>query len=347
MPFRPASTSHSRRVRVSCRAERQQEARSHDTDQSRRSLLLAGPVLLAGLGVSPFLAETAQAEIETNKSVISVRGLSAFQRSAQRNYLAQRSEKEIKKVVTAGDAPIALRVVLHDAATYDVATGKGGLNGSIVNSEELSRPENKDLKSFVDKLAGVKQTIDDRGKVAGQGPISWADLIVLAAKVAHVLSWTEQKVKRATVASGGSTIADAFGAAFPVPLGRMDADSADDAVKIPTQSASPAEVKEFFNKLGNESKGGFGSGKPPFWERPTFLLWSGAQPDPAAAEASLAADDDFKFWKNKYDRSRRTVTRTEYEVDFITFFTKLANLGAKFDSNKYLYPITLELPKIK
>lgn len=58
-----------------------------------------------------------------------------------------------------------------------------------------------------------------------------------------MLSWTEQKVKRATVASGGSTIADAFGAAFPVPLGRMDADSADDAVKIPTQSASPAEVK--------------------------------------------------------------------------------------------------------
>lgn len=45
----------------------------------------------------------------------------------------QRSEKELRKVVTAEDAPIALRVVLHDAATYDVATGKGGLNGSIVN----------------------------------------------------------------------------------------------------------------------------------------------------------------------------------------------------------------------
>lgn len=35
-------------------------------------------------------------------------------------------------MVTAADAPIALRVVLHDAATYDVATGKGGLNGSII-----------------------------------------------------------------------------------------------------------------------------------------------------------------------------------------------------------------------
>ena len=41
------------------------------------------------------------------------------------------------------------------------------------------------------------------------------------------------------------------------------------------------------------------------------------------------------------------VCAAEYEVDFITYFTKIANLGAKFDSNKYLYPITLELPKIK
>lgn len=38
----------------------------------------------------------------------------------------------------------------------------------VVSSEELKRPENKDLKSFIDKLAGVKQTIDDRGKVAGK-----------------------------------------------------------------------------------------------------------------------------------------------------------------------------------
>ena len=38
----------------------------------------------------------------------------------------------------------------------------------MVCSEELGRPENKDLKSFVDKLAGAKQVIDDKGKTAGQ-----------------------------------------------------------------------------------------------------------------------------------------------------------------------------------
>ena len=120
--------------------------------------------------------------------------------------LQQRSERELKKVVTPEDAPTALRLVIHDAATYDVASGQGGLNGSIVNrcplcdinlaltleaaffqlvmcateyisnictaslvcSEELGREENKDLKSFVDKLAGVKKTIDDKGKTSGE-----------------------------------------------------------------------------------------------------------------------------------------------------------------------------------
>ncbi len=82
---------------------------------------------------------------------------------------------------------------------------------------------------------------------AGQEAISWADLIVLAAKVAHVQSWTAQKVKRASIAQDGSTIAEAFGAAFPVPLGRVDATSPDAPVQVPTQTASPAEVKVSLN----------------------------------------------------------------------------------------------------
>ena len=48
------------------------------------SNLRAGGTMLA----SPLLSGQADAEIETNKSVISVRGLSAFQRAAQRNFIA-------------------------------------------------------------------------------------------------------------------------------------------------------------------------------------------------------------------------------------------------------------------
>ena len=43
-----------------------------------------------------------------------------------------RAEQELKKVLTADDAPAALRLVLHDAATYNTDSGTGGLNGSIV-----------------------------------------------------------------------------------------------------------------------------------------------------------------------------------------------------------------------
>lgn len=43
-----------------------------------------------------------------------------------------RAEGELKKVLDAEDAPAALRLVIHDAATYDIRSGTGGLNGSIV-----------------------------------------------------------------------------------------------------------------------------------------------------------------------------------------------------------------------
>ena len=46
--------------------------------------------------------------------------------------LQKRAETELRKVLSKEDTPAALRLVLHDAATYDIATGKGGPNGSIV-----------------------------------------------------------------------------------------------------------------------------------------------------------------------------------------------------------------------
>ena len=42
--------------------------------------------------------------------------------------------------------------------------------------------------------------------------------------------------------------------------------------------------------------GGFGAGKAPFWERPAFVVWTGAADDPDAEAARLAEDDAFKGW---------------------------------------------------
>jgi hypothetical protein len=66
-------------------------------------------------------------------------------------------------------------------------------------------------------------------------------------------------------------------------------------------------------RLGTRSDAGTGlfAAKPLFWERPTFVIWTAAQPDPAKAEAEFAAADPaFADFKDKYDKSRRTVTRT-------------------------------------
>jgi hypothetical protein len=56
-----------------------------------------------------------------------------------------------------------------------------------------------------------------------------------------------------------------------------------------------------------------------------------------AAENKLAENADYAPWKAKYDQDRKTITRTNYEVDFINTFTKLTNLGAKFDEFAYLH----------
>lgn len=72
-------------------------------------------------------------------------------------------------------------------------------------------------------------------------------------------------------------------------------------------------MQEFLAKLGTASGGGGGlfAPKPLFWERPAFVLWTAAQPDPVKAEEEFAAaDPEWANLKVKYDRSRATVTRT-------------------------------------
>lgn len=250
----------------------------------------------------------------------------------------------MSKVLTSADAPAALRLLLHDAATYDAAARTGGVNGSIVLSEELSRPENKDLKGLVDKLAGVRKALE-ASKPAGQKNISWADTIVLAAKVTQDMAWREEKLKKNP--KNGEYLVENFSTPITIRLGRRDASEPDAAGRFPAPGSSPSEVRAFMSLLGEKDpsalEGPFGR-KAAFWDRPTFVLWTAAQPDPAAAEAAFAADPGFAQWKDKYDKSRKTNFRTDYEVDFVAFFNKLADLGAKFDKEAYLYDLVMKVP---
>ena len=63
-------------------------------------------------------------------------------------------------------------------------------------SEELGRPENRDLKPLVERLRTAKDAIDAR-RQPGQNPLTWADTIVLAAKVSQELAWREDKISKA------------------------------------------------------------------------------------------------------------------------------------------------------
>ena len=73
--------------------------------------------------------------------------------------------------------------------------------------------------------------------------MTWADLIVIGAKVATVLEWNEIKEKRNPSAEGGVSIAKLFGAEWQLQLGREDATQPDPEVKIPTTDSSVDQIR--------------------------------------------------------------------------------------------------------
>lgn len=73
--------------------------------------------------------------------------------------------------------------------------------------------------------------------------ITWADLIVLGAKVGAEASWRGAKLARLGAGADIDVISSAFGADFPVVLGREDSTTADPAGRVPPRSATPLQVK--------------------------------------------------------------------------------------------------------
>jgi L-ascorbate peroxidase len=337
-PFHAAfnvSRSDRRRVKVSCVAS---------PDQPDRRGLLAG--LATSLAVLPLITPTA-ANAYSNK-VISGKNLSSFQRKDLLQDFQQRAEAEIKKVVTGADAPAAMRLLFNDASTYDAVARTGGVNGSIVLSEELKRPENKDLKDLVDRLAAARTAIAAGGPPA-QKTISWADTIVLACKVTQQMIWYDARFVSNPI--NGALLAERYSNPIIVTLGRVDTDVPDAAGKVLPVGASAQEVLALSKTLGvkdpKDLEGPFAR-KAPFWERVMYVLWCSTQPDAAAAEEALAtgAPEAFAEFKVKYDRSKASNFRTDYEVDFNEYLNKLATLGAKFDTEAYLYDVTFQVPDV-
>mmetsp|Transcript_40122 Transcript_40122/g.72016 ORF Transcript_40122/g.72016 Transcript_40122/m.72016 type:complete len:367 (-) Transcript_40122:181-1281(-) len=317
---------------------REQQSAPH-----RRDLLLGGA---AAAGLPLLWTENANAEAAVK--VMGVEQLGAIQKNEMKSQMYKRCLDVLKETLVPEDAPACMRLVLLDAGSYDVKAKTGGMNGSVIIGDELSGEDKKALGDIIQKLKAAKKEIDDRTVAfgAGQGPIGWADLLALAAKVAVQKEWVRTKVDRAADPAAGLQIANQFGAPFEVKLGRVDAAGADNAPPVPGMDASVEEIKGWLNKLGNRnpdaSPGPF-TPKAPFWERPGYLIWTAAQLDPKAAESKLAsADPVFAEFKAKYDKSKQTVTRTDFEVDFIDYFNRLTSY-ATFDELAYCYPLEIKL----
>lgn len=123
---------------------------------------------------------------------------------------------------------------------------------------------------------------------------------------------------------------------FDKQFGRADTQEPDPEGRVPLWvNASVKEMKDKFIAIG-------------FGPRQLAVMSAFLGPDQAAIEALLATDPDVSQWVQKYQRSRETVSETDYEVDLITTLTKLSSLGQQINYEAYTYPVQrVDLSKLK
>lgn len=235
--------------------------------------------------------------------------------------------------------PSLLTLALNDAITYDKATKSGGPNGSIRLSQEISRPENTGLSTALDLLVKAKAEIDSYSK---GGPISYSDFIQFAAQAAIKNTFLASAIRKCGGnEEKGRLLYTAYGSngqwgIFDRQFGRIDSHDPDPEGRVPQwDKASVQEMKNKFSSIG-------------FGPRQLAVMSAFLGSDQLATENKLATDPDVRPWVEKYQRSRETVSQTDYEVDLITTLTKLSSLGQQINYEAYTYPVQkIQLSKLK
>ncbi|XP_071918059.1 putative L-ascorbate peroxidase 6 isoform X4 [Coffea arabica] len=226
--------------------------------------------------------------------------------------------EEIGKVLSKGKAAGVLRLVFHDAGTFDIYDKTGGMNGSILH--ELDRPENKGLKKSVKILEKAKSQIDILY------PVSWADLIAVA---------------------GAEAVSVCGGPKIPVQLGRIDSMLADPEQKLPEESLDAAGLKQCFQRTGFSTQelvalsgahtlGSKGFGNPTIFDNSYFKIllekpWLSSAGMSAMiglpSDRALVEDDECTTWISKYANDQNL-----FFEDFKDAYIKLVNTGARWRS---------------
>ncbi|KAJ8627712.1 hypothetical protein MRB53_021019 [Persea americana] len=235
--------------------------------------------------------------------------------------------------------PSILTLALNDAMTYDKATKSGGPNGSIRFSAEISRPENRGLSAALRLLEEAKKEIDSYSK---GGPLSYSDLIQFAAQSATKKTFLDSAIRKCGGnEEKGNLLYTAYGSngqwgLFDRQFGRSDSEDPDpDGRILQWDRASVQEMKDKFSAIG-------------FGPRQLAVMSAFLGPDQSATESLLASDPEVLPWVQKYQRSRETVSQTDYEVDLITTFTKMSYLGQEINYEAYTYPVQkVDFSKLK
>uniref|UniRef100_A0A2P2M1M3 Ascorbate peroxidase n=3 Tax=Rhizophora mucronata TaxID=61149 RepID=A0A2P2M1M3_RHIMU len=204
---------------------------------------------------------------------------------------------------------------------------------------EISRPENKGLSVALTLLEEARKEIDSYSK---GGPISFADLIQYAAQSAIKATFLASAIRKCGGnEEKGILLYTAYGSngqwgLFDKQFGRTDTQEPDPEGRIPQwEKATVKEMKDKFSAIG-------------LGPRQLAVLSAFLGPDQVTTEALLATDPDVSPWVDKYQRSRETVSQTDYEVDLINTLTKLSCLGQQINYEAYTYPVRkIDVTKLK
>ncbi|KAH0935974.1 hypothetical protein HID58_013091 [Brassica napus] len=232
---------------------------------------------------------------------------------------------EIRRVVTKGKAAGVLRLVFHDAGTFELDDNTGGINGSIVY--ELERPENAGLKRSLKALNPLYLSLFKKAKIKVDEiqPVSWADMIAVGGSEAVSMC-------------GGPTI--------PVVLGRLDSMQPDPEDKLPPESLNASGLKECFQRKGFSTQelvalsgahtiGSKGFGDPFTFDNAYYKIllkkpWSSTTSKMTSmvglpSDHALVEDDECLRWVKEYAEDQDKFFR-----DFTNAYIKLVNSGAKW-----------------
>ncbi|KAF7848315.1 hypothetical protein BT93_L2104 [Corymbia citriodora subsp. variegata] len=227
-------------------------------------------------------------------------------------------KEEVRKVVSKAKAAGVLRLVFHDAGTFEMGENSGGMNGSIVY--ELERPENAGLKKPVKILEKAK------GEVDARRPVSWADMIAVA---------------------GAEAVSVCEGPIIPVVLGRLDSMKPDPEGRLPEETLDAFGLKKCFQRKGLSTQelvalsgahtlGSKGFGNPVVFDNSYYKVllekpWmssagmSGMIGLPS--DRALVEDDQCLRWIEKYANDQNLFFK-----DFKNAYVKLVNSGARWRS---------------